>query len=82
MPSFVDALIGVVFGFKKSEYPAYPCFWCGKLTQCMDAEDFHVCEKCQKEEFVTGYEAMKAKYRHAGNDARNPEFFANPGNTS
>jgi hypothetical protein len=82
MRSIVDVLVGLVFGFKKSEHPAYPCFWCGKLTQCMDAEDCHVCEEDQRAEIEIGYEAMRAKYSLAGKDQRNPEYFTNPANTS
>jgi hypothetical protein len=41
----------------------------------LDAEDFHVCKKHQLEYIEIGYDAMKAKYPLAGEDARNPTFF-------
>ncbi len=57
----------------------YPCWFCGKLTALFDAdgEGFRVCGPCQKEEKSLTPEAMRAKYPHTGNVARNPEFFAN-----
>jgi hypothetical protein len=62
-------------GFRSSGGHRYPCHWCGILTTLLDAEDFHVCQQCQKEYIAVGYSAMKEKYPLTGKDERNSLFF-------
>lgn len=64
-----------VRGFRSADGPHYPCHWCGTLTTLLDAEDFHVCQRCQEEYIATDYDAMKRKYPLVGTDERNPMFF-------
>ena len=71
----LSALVSLAYGFKDYGGRGYPCHWCGKVTTLLDAEDFHVCEEHQRERITTDYDVMKAKYPHAGEDERNPEFF-------
>lgn len=71
----LSGFVKMLYGFKQSGGSGYPCHWCGVPTTLLDAERFHVCDGCQREEIRTSYVAMKAKYPNAGTDERNPEFF-------
>ena len=71
----LSRLVCLMFGFKPSGGTRYPCHWCGILTTLLDAENFHVCKKCQEEYIEIGYKSMDEKYPLAGKDERNPLFF-------
>ncbi len=71
----LSKFVYVVFGFRASEGPGYPCHWCGVVTQLRDAEDFSACRACQKDYINLGYQGMRDKYPLTGKDERNPRFF-------
>ena len=72
--SIQERVVRALLGFREGN-EGFPCWFFGVFTTVTDAEDFHVCVGCQKGEIEIGYEAMKIKYPHTGEDARNPEFF-------
>ncbi len=72
---FERLVVGVLHGFKSSDGPGYPCYWCGVVTKLRDAEDYSTCRACQEEEITLGYQGMKDKYPLAGKGERNSRFF-------
>lgn len=71
----LSKLVCVVFGFRSSDGPGYPCHWCGVVTKMRNAEDFSACRKCQQDYIALGYQGMRDKYPLTGKDERNPRFF-------
>jgi hypothetical protein len=66
--------VSLAYGFKQGKDES-PCFWCGKPTTLVDAEEFIVCKPCQHEQIEIGIALMRKKYPLAGEPERNLDFF-------